>query len=71
MSGQDVLKEALKLMPDEQFILVEGLIESLDNPDRSLGKVWVEEAEKRLEAYRAGCLKAVPVDEVFKGWRHI
>ena len=63
MSGQDVLKEALKLKPDERFMLVEGLIESLDHPDRSLDEIWMEEAEKRLETYRAGRLKAVSMDE--------
>lgn len=34
MSSKDLLKEALKLKPDERFMIVEGLIKSLDEPDR-------------------------------------
>ena len=66
MSGQDVLKEALKLKPDERFLLIEGLIVSLDHPDRSLNQIWSEEAERRLKAYREGRLMAVPMDELLK-----
>ena len=53
MSSKDVLKQALKLKPDERFMVVEGLIKSLDEPDSSLDAIWAEEAEKRLKAYRA------------------
>jgi putative addiction module component (TIGR02574 family) len=46
--------------------LVEGLIQSLDEPDKKLDEIWAEEAEKRLKAYRNGTLKGVPMEEVFK-----
>ena len=35
MSGKDILEQALKLKPDERFMVVEGLIKSLDEPDIS------------------------------------
>ncbi len=57
MGTKDVLEEALKLKPDERFMIVEGLIQSLDEPDRALDALWAEEAEKRLKAYRAVPLK--------------
>ncbi|MBT4330859.1 MAG: addiction module protein [Gammaproteobacteria bacterium] len=41
---------------------MEGVIESLDHLDRSLDEVWAEEAEKRLEAYRAGHLMAISMN---------
>ena len=66
MSSKDILEEALKLKPDERFMLVEGLIKSLDEPDSSLDEIWAEEAEKRLNAYRAGKLEGIPMEEVFK-----
>ncbi len=66
MSGKDILKQALKLKPDERFMVVEGLIKSLDAPDDSLDKIWADEAEKRLIAYRAGKLEGIPMEEVFK-----
>ena len=66
MSSKDVLKQALKLKPDERFMVVEGLIKSLDKPDSSLDEVWADEAEERLQAYRAGNLEGIPMEEIFK-----
>ena len=47
-------------------MVVEGIIKSLDEPDRSLDAIWAEEAEKRLNAYRAGNLGGIPMEEIFK-----
>ena len=66
MSGKDILKKALKLKPGERFLVVEGLINSLDQPDESLDKIWADEAEKRLTAYRAGKLEGIPMEDIFK-----
>lgn len=66
MGTKELLDEAMKLKPKERFSLVEGLIKSLDEPDKKLDEIWAEEAEKRLKAYRAGKLQGVPMDEVFK-----
>jgi putative addiction module component (TIGR02574 family) len=66
MSSKELLAQALKLKPEERFMLVEGLIKSLDEPDSSLDAIWAEEAEKRLHAYRAGHLKGIPMEEISK-----
>ncbi len=66
MSGKDVLKRALELKPDERFMVVEGLIKSLDEPDSSLDAIWAEEAKKRLNAYRAGSLEGIPMEDIFR-----
>jgi putative addiction module component (TIGR02574 family) len=66
MSTKDLLGEAMKLKPEERFALVEGLIKSLDEPDKKLDEIWAEEAENRLKAYRAGKLEGVSMEEVFK-----
>jgi putative addiction module component (TIGR02574 family) len=66
MSSKEILEQALKLKPDERFIVVEGLIKSLDEPDTSIDAIWAEEAEKRLKAYRAGVLEGIPMDEIFR-----
>ncbi|MCK9297278.1 MAG: addiction module protein [Desulfobulbaceae bacterium] len=47
-------------------MIVEGLLKSLDEPDRKIDEIWAEEAEKRLKAYRDGKLKGIPLEEVFK-----
>ncbi len=66
MITKELLKEALKLKPEDRFALVEGLINSLDEPDKKLDDLWIEEAEKRLKAYREGRLEGISMEEVFK-----
>ena len=65
MRSKDILKEALRLEPAEKFIIVEGLLKSLDEPDHNLDELWTREAESRLEAYRAGKLKGIPMETIF------
>ncbi len=62
MSSKEILEQAIMLKPEERFVIVEGLLKSLDEPDQ----IWVEEAEKRLKAYRDGSLEGIPMEEVFK-----
>jgi len=66
MSTKELLDEAMKLRPEERFTLVEGLIKSLDEPDKKLDEIWAEEAEKRLKAYREGNLEGIQMEEIFK-----
>lgn len=57
---------ALKLKPEERFLIIEGLIKSIDEPDKKIDELWAEEADKRLKAYREGKLETIPVEEIFK-----
>ncbi len=66
MITKELLAEALKLKPEDRFTLVEGLIRSLDEPDKKLNDIWAEEAEKRLKAYREGRLEGIPMEKIFK-----
>ncbi len=66
MTMKEVLDEAMQLKPDERLGLIEILIQSLDEPDPRLNKIWAEEAQRRLAAYREGRLKEMPMEEVFK-----
>ncbi|MCP9447655.1 MAG: addiction module protein [Nitrospira sp.] len=66
MSTKELLGEALKLKPEDRFALVEGLIKNLDEPDKKLDDIWVEESEKRLKAYREGRLGGIPMEAIFK-----
>lgn len=63
----ELLKEALQLKPQDRLRLIEELVRSLDEPDRDIDRIWAEEAEKRLEAYRAGRTKAVAFEDLFGG----
>ncbi len=66
MSNKDILEMALKLKPEERFLIIEGLIKSIDEPDKTIDVIWAEEAEKRLKAYRDGKLQTIPAEEIFK-----
>jgi putative addiction module component (TIGR02574 family) len=66
MGSKEVLTQALRLKPEEMFAVVEGLLKSLDEPDKRLDDIWAEEAEKRLKAYREGRLEGIPMEDIFK-----
>lgn len=64
-SAEKLYREALDLTPNERIGLVEELLNSLDKPDASVDKLWAQESESRLRAYRAGALVSYSADEVF------
>ncbi len=64
-TGKELLKKVLELKPQEKFFLLEGIIESLDKPDKDIDQIWAEEAEKRVRAYRAGKIKGIGYEQVF------
>jgi putative addiction module component (TIGR02574 family) len=66
MSGKEILAKAMVLKPEERFLVIEGLLKSLDEPDRRIDEIWAKEAEKRLKAYRDGKLEGVPMEAIFK-----
>lgn len=66
MSTEEILKQALQLKTEERFLLVEGLIKSIDEPDKTLDDLWAKEAEMRLKAYREGRLEGIPMEDIFK-----
>ncbi|MEA1891793.1 MAG: addiction module protein [Campylobacterota bacterium] len=65
MSNAQILQEALQLNPQERYIVVESLLQSLDKPDDSIDNVWADEAEKRLQNYRNNKVETIPFEEVF------
>ena len=66
MSNKDILEMAMKLKPAERFLIIEGLIKSIDEPDKLIDEIWAAEADKRLKAYRKGKLETIPSEEIFK-----
>ena len=64
-SSKNLLEKALKLKPQERILLLEGLLHSLDEPDKDLETIWSKEAKKRLNAYRDGKIKGVKFEDVF------
>lgn len=65
MNIQNIMSEALHLKPQERFLLIENLIQSLNEPNMEVDKIWIEESQKRLKAYQQGQLKTVSYEQVF------
>jgi len=67
---QDFETEALRLPAKDRAKLAQYLIESLDEAeDVESEKLWIEEAERRYQAYKAGKIESRSSDEVFKAAR--
>jgi len=65
MRMEEIIEQAIKLKPTERFDLVEQILHSLDHPNPEIDRIWQEEAEKRLAAYRAGKIKGIPAEDIF------
>lgn len=65
MKTEEIVEQAIKLKPTERFDLVEQILHSLDHPSPEIDRIWREEAEKRLAAYRAGRVKGIPAEDIF------
>jgi len=68
-TAKDIFREANQLEPAEKAKLVNHLISSLDKPDKDIDKLWAEEAESRLEAYKLGKIKAISLEQVLSKYK--
>ncbi len=65
--GEFVTQQALDLDLKERARLAERLLESLDGvSEEEIQELWLDEAERRINEYRAGRLEAVVADQVFR-----
>lgn len=62
---EEALKQALSLDVHDRAALAETLLASLeDMPEEESEHLWAEEAQRRLDTYRAGRARAVRAEEV-------
>ena len=66
MKSKQILENALNLKPLDKIRIIDGLLKSLDEPDKTIDEIWAIEAEKRIKAYRNGKLKGVEFSEIFE-----
>jgi putative addiction module component (TIGR02574 family) len=65
--ARQIESKALKLSPRERARLAERLISSLDDEaDPDAERLWVREAERRLDELRAAAVKGRPARSVFR-----
>lgn len=64
---EQLAKETMALDIEDRALLAGKLLLSLDEPTSSeVERLWLDEAERRLEDYRAGRVQGVSADEVFR-----
>lgn len=65
MGRREIIELAMLLKPAERFVLAEELLPSLEEVEPEIDRLWIEEAERRLAAYRAGTAKGIPAENIF------
>lgn len=66
MDLQTIKREALGLTADHRAKLAHELLESLDAlSPKEIDELWLDEAERRLQALDAGHAELVPGEEVY------
>ena len=65
MSANEIIQQAIDLKPQERYLIIESLVQSLNEPDKDIEKLWIEESQNRLTAYDNGKLETVSFNEVF------
>jgi putative addiction module component (TIGR02574 family) len=70
MTADEIVAEALKLDRRARGKVASRLLHSLDEDQERLSpaeceKLWLEEAERRLEEWEQGKVKGIPGEEVF------
>jgi putative addiction module component (TIGR02574 family) len=68
-NAQQILKEVLTLSLKDRATLVDDILASLDQPDEQIDRLWRTEIDDRIVAYRAGKIRAVPLEEVLSKYR--
>lgn len=64
MSNKEIIESVLKLSPQEKLMIVDSILKSLDEPDKEIEEIWLEESEKRLKLFREGKLKGIPFEQL-------
>ena len=64
---EEIFKNALNLDAGDRAALAQELLASLDElSEEEVERLWADEAQRRLEQYRAGRAQAIVAEEVAK-----
>jgi putative addiction module component (TIGR02574 family) len=71
MSSQakTLIEQARALPPQDRIALVEDVLDSLDRADPDIDRLWAQEANERLAAYRRGELTAKDLSDIVAKYR--
>lgn len=62
---KNILDQAKRLSPADKFLVIEALLNSIDEPNKTIDEIWAFEAENRLKAYKQGKLRTLSFEQVF------
>ena len=64
---EELSKQTMQLGLEDRALLAGKLLLSLDEPTPSeVERLWLDEAERRLESYRTGRVQGILADDVFR-----
>jgi putative addiction module component (TIGR02574 family) len=62
-------EQARELSPQDRIALVEDVLDSLDQADPNIDRLWAKEAGERLAAYRRGEIAARDLSDIVAKYR--
>ena len=62
-------EQARELSPEDRIALVEDVLDSLDQADPNIDRLWAGEARERLAAYRRGEIGARDLSDIIAKYR--
>jgi putative addiction module component (TIGR02574 family) len=68
-TSKNIIMEALALPIDDKAELVDQLLSQIDQLDKDIEAKWAAEAESRIDAYEAGKLRTVSLEEVLAKYK--
>lgn len=69
IATDEILSKIKALSEEERLFLLEAILNDISRPDPAIERIWAEEAQRRLEAYKAGKISTVSHEEVMAKYR--
>ena len=64
MVTKEIKEKILALNEVERVRLAESTFDSLDKPDPEVEQKWIEESQRRYQAYKEGRIQPVSMNEI-------
>jgi putative addiction module component (TIGR02574 family) len=64
MITQEIKEKVLALNEVERLRLAEFIFDSLDKPDPEIEQKWIEESERRYQAYKESRIQPVHINDI-------
>ncbi len=61
MIAQQIQETVIRMSDLDKIRLIEMLMDTLNRPNPEVEQLWIEESEKRYQAYKTGKIKGIPL----------